>query len=83
MNTLSQDICILVAPPCQKLTLLDYNESLTIILAENDELRSLNDQITWLKEHHPKATVSLISNANHFFHGKLTQLTELIQEVCY
>ena len=80
LRTLSPDICILIAPPSQKLAPVDYAGQLNIVLPEQDELFSLNDQTTWLKQHHPKASVTVVSDASHFFHGKLSQLAGFIQE---
>jgi hypothetical protein len=68
---------ILVAPAVTRYTIYVPDRTKTLVIhGEDDEIISLNDAFLWAKQH--DQSIIWFPNTTHFFHGKLVNLTNVL-----
>jgi len=51
-----------------------------IVQGDQDELVAIEETISWLNELEPGPELEVFTDTEHFFHGKLTQLRDAVEE---
>lgn len=74
---------ITVAPPVLRLGGAVAPSSTTrwlVIQGEEDDVVLADDVVAWVNDQEPRPELALVPGAGHFFHGKLTQLRDLVTD---
>jgi alpha/beta superfamily hydrolase len=74
---------VTVAPPVQR---FDFSQLATpqrpwlVVQGDNDELVNHDSVVQWTRSLQPPPRVTLFQGADHFFHGRITELRETVGE---
>jgi alpha/beta superfamily hydrolase len=74
---------VTVAPPVQR---FDFSQLATprhpwlVVQGDNDELVNHDSVLQWTRTLQPPPRVAILPGADHFFHGRITELRETVRE---
>ena len=77
------DRLVLVAPPVTRFAVSEHSPPhcpCLLIQGENDDLVDFRAVVSWAQQLSPQPTIKLMSDTDHFFHGRLRQLREAVIE---
>lgn len=77
---IAPDVLVTVAPPVQRLGAFSEqpDSPWLVIQGDEDEVVSAESVIAWLNGLAPGPELTLMSGVDHFFHGRLTEVRDLV-----
>ena len=77
---IAPDVLITVAPPVERIGAFSAqpDSPWLVIQGDEDEIVNAESVIAWLNGLSPGPELTLMSGVDHFFHGRLTELRDLV-----